>query len=83
MNTNDFSNIKLVPSLDENINTIKNIFINDTTVILLFGESINNFYPYSNYNLICYFANHVFCFNSSILNNLWYNINTFKNSSVN
>ena len=33
MNTNDFSNIRLVNSLDENINMIKNIFINDTTVI--------------------------------------------------
>ncbi|MBZ9622419.1 spore germination protein [Clostridium sp. FP2] len=33
MNTNDLSNIKLVTSLDENINIIKNIFTNDTTVI--------------------------------------------------
>ncbi|MBU3177441.1 spore germination protein [Clostridium estertheticum] len=33
MNTNDFSNIKLSKSLDENINIIKNIFINDTTVV--------------------------------------------------
>ncbi|MGH4123381.1 MAG: spore germination protein [Clostridium sp.] len=33
MNTNDFSNIKLVTSLDENINIIKNIFTNDTTVV--------------------------------------------------
>lgn len=33
MNTNDFSNIKLVSSLDENVNIIKNIFLNDTTVI--------------------------------------------------
>ncbi|MBU3146650.1 spore germination protein [Clostridium sp. CF012] len=33
MNTNDFSNIKLVSSLDENINIIKNIFTNDTTVV--------------------------------------------------
>ena len=33
MNTNDFSNIKLVTSLDENINIIKNIFSNDTTVV--------------------------------------------------
>ena len=44
MNTNDFSNIKLVTSLDENINIIKNIFINDTTVIyreLSFGKPIS------------------------------------------
>ncbi|GCD10819.1 spore germination protein [Clostridium tagluense] len=33
MNTNDFSNIKLVTSLDENINIIKNIFTNDITVV--------------------------------------------------
>ncbi len=33
MNTNDFSNIKLVNSLDENIKIIKNIFINDTTIV--------------------------------------------------
>lgn len=33
MNTNDFSNIKLVTSLNENIKIVKNIFINDTTVI--------------------------------------------------
>ncbi|MBZ9633977.1 spore germination protein [Clostridium sp. FP1] len=33
MDTNDFSNIKLVTSLDENINIIKNIFTNDTTVV--------------------------------------------------
>ncbi|MBU3127815.1 spore germination protein [Clostridium tagluense] len=33
MNTNDFSNIKLVTSLDENIKIIKNIFTNDTTVV--------------------------------------------------
>jgi len=33
MSTNDFSNIKLVSSLNENINIIKNIFINDTTII--------------------------------------------------
>ncbi|WAG68305.1 spore germination protein [Clostridium sp. CF011] len=33
MNANDFSNINLVKSLDENINMIKNIFINDTTVV--------------------------------------------------
>ncbi|MCJ7689969.1 MAG: spore germination protein, partial [Clostridiaceae bacterium] len=33
MNTNDFSNIKLVTSLDENINIIKNILKNDTTVV--------------------------------------------------
>ena len=33
MNTNDFSNIKLVSSLNENINIIKNIFINDVTII--------------------------------------------------
>ena len=41
MNTNDFSNIKLVSSLDENIKIIKNIFINDTTIIyreLSFGK---------------------------------------------
>lgn len=40
MKTNDFSNIKLVNSLDENISIIKNIFINDRTLIyreLLFG----------------------------------------------
>jgi len=42
MDTNDFSNIKLVPSLSENINIIKNIFINDTTVVyrkLLVGKT--------------------------------------------
>ena len=33
MNTNDFSNITLAKSLDENINMIKNIFINDTTIV--------------------------------------------------
>ena len=33
MNTNDFSNVKLVNSLDENINAIKNIFVNDITII--------------------------------------------------
>lgn len=33
MNTNEFSNIKLVSSLNENINIIKNIFINDTTIV--------------------------------------------------
>ncbi|MBW9157409.1 spore germination protein [Clostridium tagluense] len=33
MNTNDFSNIKLITSLDENIKIIKNIFTNDTTVV--------------------------------------------------
>ena len=33
MNTNDFSNIKLVNSLDENIKIIKNIFINDKTIV--------------------------------------------------
>lgn len=33
MNTNDFSNIKLVSSLNENINIIKNIFTNDTTIV--------------------------------------------------
>ena len=41
MNTNDFSNIKLVSSLNENIKIIKNIFHNDTTVIyreLSFGK---------------------------------------------
>ena len=41
MKTNDFSNIKLVNSLDENINIIRNIFINDTTVVyrsLLVGK---------------------------------------------
>ena len=44
MNTNDFSNIKLAKSLDENINIIKNIFINDTTVVyrdLLAGKPTN------------------------------------------
>jgi len=41
MNTNDFSNIKLVNSLDENIKMIKNIFINDKTIVyreLSFGK---------------------------------------------
>ncbi len=41
MNTNNFSNIKLVKSLDENVKIIKNIFINDTTVVyreLSFGK---------------------------------------------
>jgi spore germination protein KA len=41
MNTNDFSNIKLVTSLDENIKIIKDIFINDKTIVyrpLLFGR---------------------------------------------
>lgn len=41
MNTNNFSNIKLTKSLDENIKMIKNIFINDTTVVyreLLLGK---------------------------------------------
>ena len=33
MNTNDYSNIKLANSLNENINMIKNIFINDSTVV--------------------------------------------------
>lgn len=33
MNTNDFSSIKLVNSLNENINIIKYIFINDITVV--------------------------------------------------
>lgn len=33
MNTNEFSNIKLVNSLNENINIIKNIFINDVTIV--------------------------------------------------
>lgn len=33
MNTNDFSNIKLVTSLNENIKIIKNIFTNDTTIV--------------------------------------------------
>lgn len=35
MKTNDFSNIKLVNSLDENISIIKNIFINDRTLIYI------------------------------------------------
>jgi len=42
MNTNNFSNIKLVKSLDENIKIIKNIFMNDTTMVyrdLSFGKS--------------------------------------------
>lgn len=42
MDTNDFSNIKLVSSLDENINLIKNIFINDKTIVyreLTFGTA--------------------------------------------
>ncbi|MBU3113952.1 spore germination protein [Clostridium lacusfryxellense] len=41
MNTNNFSNIKLTKSLDENIKMIKNIFNNDTTVVyreLLLGK---------------------------------------------
>ena len=41
MNTNDFSDVKLTKSLDKNINIIKNIFINDTTVVyreLLIGK---------------------------------------------
>jgi len=33
MNTNDFSNINLVTSLDDNIKMIKNIFINDATLV--------------------------------------------------
>ena len=33
MNTNDFSDVKLTQSLYENVNIIKNIFINDTTVV--------------------------------------------------
>jgi len=33
MNTNDFSNVKLVSSLDENIKIIKNIFTNDKTIV--------------------------------------------------
>jgi len=33
MNTNDFSNIKIVRSLEENVKTLKDIFINDTTVV--------------------------------------------------
>ncbi|HEY5562143.1 MAG TPA: spore germination protein [Clostridiaceae bacterium] len=33
MDTNEFSNIKLVTSLSENINMIKNIFINDSTIV--------------------------------------------------
>jgi spore germination protein KA len=33
MNTNDFSNIKLVTSLEENVNLIKSIFNNDETVV--------------------------------------------------
>ena len=33
MNTNDFSNVTLLNSLDENINIIKNIFANDMTII--------------------------------------------------
>src|SRR5665647_1526749 len=33
MDTNDFSNIKLVSSLNENINIMKNIFLNDITVV--------------------------------------------------
>ena len=33
MNTNDFSNIKLVNSLDENAKIIKNIFTNDKTIV--------------------------------------------------
>jgi len=42
MDTNGFSTIKLTKSLDENINIIKNIFINDTTLVyreLLFGKA--------------------------------------------
>lgn len=45
MNTNNFSNIKLVKSLDDNVKMIKNIFINDTTVVyreLTFGKPISN-----------------------------------------
>ena len=41
MDINEYSNIKLVSSLDENINIIKNIFIDDTTIIyreLSFGK---------------------------------------------
>jgi len=33
MNVNNFTNIKLATSLDENINKIKGIFVNDTTVV--------------------------------------------------
>ncbi|MCB2294710.1 spore germination protein [Clostridium algoriphilum] len=33
MNTNEFSNVKLKKSLTENINMIKNIFTNDTTLV--------------------------------------------------
>lgn len=33
MTTNDLSNIKLVSSLNENVNIIKNILLNDTTVV--------------------------------------------------
>lgn len=32
MNTNDFSNVKLVNSLDDNIKILENIFINDKTI---------------------------------------------------
>lgn len=42
MNTNDFSNIKLVTSLDKNIKIIKDIFVNDKTIVyraLSFGNS--------------------------------------------
>ncbi|MBU3189621.1 endospore germination permease [Clostridium bowmanii] len=44
MNTNDFSNIKLVTSLDENIKIIRDIFVNDKTIVyraISFGTSIS------------------------------------------
>ena len=44
MNTNDFSNVKLVSSLDENINILKTIFINDITIIyreITIGRSVS------------------------------------------
>ena len=42
MNTDDFSNVKLVPSLNENIKIIKNILKNDETIVyreLILGKS--------------------------------------------
>jgi len=44
MDTNNFQNIKLLSSLNENINIIKNILLNDTTIIyreLSFGKVIS------------------------------------------
>ena len=44
MNTTDFSNIKLVSSLDENISIVKTIFLNDITIIyreLAIGHSVS------------------------------------------